>query len=325
MNFGIFCFYENYDGDYAKVLAAQSTLVQHAEELGFQEAWVAEHHFTDFGVSPSILLLLAHLSGVTKRIRLGTAALLLPFYDPIKLAEDIATLDHLSGGRLNLGVAQGGPFPLQNKHFKVPPESARTKMLEALELIVRLLGTDKVSHSGPHFQIEGVTTHPKPLQCPIPVFLASQNPAAVHHAADRGYGLLGGQGATTDKLKATLAHYRVINPSLPKPLTLLRTFFVAKTRKAALAVALPSIRRFRERMRSMLSDNGEPGESGVTVNMDRLLENALIGDVAECRDKIQRLRDELDLNSLVLKPAANDPAANRYSLSLFGDEVMPYV
>ncbi|CAI8842218.1 LLM class flavin-dependent oxidoreductase [Methylocaldum szegediense] len=324
MNFGLFCFYENYDGDYAKVLASQTALVQYAEGLGFQEAWVAEHHFTDFGVSPSVLLLLAHLAGVTKRIRLGTAALLLPFHDPIKAAEDIATLDHLSGGRLNLGVAHGGPFPLQNRHFKVPPETARTKMLEALELIVRLLGTDKVSHSGTHFQIEGVTTHPKPLQRPIPVFLASQNPEVVHHAANRGYGLLGGQGATIDKLKPTLAHYPGINPSSPKPLTLLRTFYVAKTRAAALAVALPSIRRFRERMRTMLADNGEP--SGlVTIEVDRLLENALIGDVAECRDKIQKLREELDLNSLVLKPAANDPAANRYSLSLFGEEVMPYV
>lgn len=81
--------------------------VQHAERLGFDEAWVTEHHFNRFSVSASISPLLAHLAGVTSTIRLGSAAVLLPMHDIRRVAEDAATVDALSDGRLMLGVARG--------------------------------------------------------------------------------------------------------------------------------------------------------------------------------------------------------------------------
>ncbi|CAL1238817.1 LLM class flavin-dependent oxidoreductase [Candidatus Methylocalor cossyra] len=325
MNLGIFCFYENYAGDYRKTLADQLRLVQHAEHLGFQEAWVAEHHFNDFGVSPSILLLLTHLAAHTSRIRLGTAALLLPFHDPIKVAEDIATLDQLSAGRLLLGVGRGGPFPLQNQHFRTPAAISRDKLLEALELVTRLLYEDQVSHAGTHFQCDGVTIHPKPLQRPIPVHLATQDDAGVAYAARHGLKLLGAQPWTLPQLQAVLARYRAVDGSCPASLTLLRTFFVAKTREAARDQALPALQRFSERLRRIIDTGGASWASGVKPDVEALLDNALIGDVAECRDKLQRFHAELDLAGLVLKPAALDLEANLQSLTLFNDEVRPYV
>ena len=92
MKTGIFCNYENHHQDARRAIKEQVALVKHAESLGFEEAWVTEHHFNEFSLSPSILLLMAHLAGVTSSIHLGSAAVLLAFHDPIIVAEEIATL-----------------------------------------------------------------------------------------------------------------------------------------------------------------------------------------------------------------------------------------
>ena len=122
MRIGVFCTYENPVRDYKACFDAQTRLVRRAEEVGFEEAWVAEHHFDDDAVSPSILTLLSYLAGVTSRVRLGSAAVLLAFRNPIQVAEDVATIDVLSNGRFDFGVAKGGPFPAQNKHFHAAKE-----------------------------------------------------------------------------------------------------------------------------------------------------------------------------------------------------------
>src|ERR1700679_915218 len=95
---GLFCGYSNPNLDYADCFAQQTRLIQEAEALGFDEAWIGERHFNNDGVCPSIMVLLGHLAGITTKIRLGTAMLLLAFRDPVHAAEEIATVDHLSGG-----------------------------------------------------------------------------------------------------------------------------------------------------------------------------------------------------------------------------------
>lgn len=94
MKTGIFCNYENHHQNVSLAIEEQSQLIQHAESLGFDTAWITEHHFNDFSTSASILMLIAHLSAITSTIKLGTAALLLPFHQPLRVAEDIATLNH---------------------------------------------------------------------------------------------------------------------------------------------------------------------------------------------------------------------------------------
>lgn len=116
MRTGLFCTYENPHHDYRSAYAEQTKLVQLVETLGFDEAWVAEHHFNPNASSPSCLAVLAYLAAKTTRLRLGSAAVLLPFRNPIQVAEDVATVDILSEGRFDFGIAKGGPFPIQNKH-----------------------------------------------------------------------------------------------------------------------------------------------------------------------------------------------------------------
>ncbi len=145
MRLGLFCTYENPRQDYASAYAEQTTLVQRVEDLGFEEAWIAEHHFNPQAASPSCLAILAYLAGRTTRIRLGTAAVLLPLHHPVSVAEDAATVDVLSGGRLELGVARGGPFPLHEMHFGVAQAESRGRMLEALDLVAALLADESVT------------------------------------------------------------------------------------------------------------------------------------------------------------------------------------
>jgi len=160
MRIGLFCTYENPAADQRAAYAAQTRLVEHAEALGFDEAWIAEHHFNPDALSPSCLPIMAFLAAKTRRMRLGSAAVLLPCHSPLKVAEDLATLDLLSDGRLDFGVGKGGPFPMQNKHFGLAPEEARGKLAEGLDLVTRLLYEGNVSFNGRYYQADGINLQP---------------------------------------------------------------------------------------------------------------------------------------------------------------------
>lgn len=330
MKTGLFCTYENHYQDAYRAITEQTTLVKHAEALGFEEAWITEHHFSDFHVSPSITTLMAYLAGVTSHIQLGSAAILLAFHNPVTVAEDIATLDHLCNGRLLVGVAKGGPFPEQNKHFGTAIAESRTKMLEALELVEKLLyGTD-VSFAGTHYHCNHLTIHPRPLQHPIPVYLATSDQEAIELAAIHSFGLMGGPPFSLDRLKANVTQYRAINSSGSDKFVLTRFFFVGRTDEEAIQAALPFIRSFVARMTknvASLSHDGNTQHFKPSVTQQTcfdetyLLENSIIGSVATCRDRIKRFQDELNLGTLALKPCSLDLQQNLTSLTCYAEQI----
>jgi alkanesulfonate monooxygenase SsuD/methylene tetrahydromethanopterin reductase-like flavin-dependent oxidoreductase (luciferase family) len=334
MRTGIFCTYENHHQDARRAINEQVTLVQHAQSLGFEEAWVTEHHFNDFNVSPSILVLMAHLAGITSNIRLGSAAVLLGFHNPIEIAEDIATLDNLCNGRLAFGIAKGGPFPEQNKHFATLANESRAKMLEAMALIGKLLYENEVSFYGKYYQCERVSIYPKPMQQPIPVYVASSNDDGIKFAAEHSFSLMGGPPFSLSRLKMAVDKYRALNSSGSENLMLARFFFAAKTYSEAVSEALPFIRKFSMRMKSFsmrTKNNGNGQDYKLSDNQqnnfdeDYLLETSIIGDVATCRDKIKRFQDELALGTLALKPASLNLQKNLESLTLYNQEVQGFV
>jgi alkanesulfonate monooxygenase SsuD/methylene tetrahydromethanopterin reductase-like flavin-dependent oxidoreductase (luciferase family) len=349
MKTGIFCNYENFHQDACRAISEQVQLVQFAEYLGFEEAWVTEHHFNQNSVSPSILVLMAHLAGVTSTIQLGSAALLLAFHNPITIAEEIATVDNLCKGRLSLGVAKGGLFPEQNKHFATAMSDARTKTLEAMTLIRKLLYEENVTFSGKYYDCDAVTIYPKPLQNTIPVYLATSDNDAIEYAAERSYGLMGGPPFSLEILKKNIAHYRSFNSSGSENLMLARFFFVAESYNEAVSEALPFLHKFSLRMKSLATQmQNEQMQNGQMLNdqllnektskhlqvsnngqscfdEDYLIENSIIGDVETCRKKIKKFQDELNIGTLVLKPASFDFQKNLQSLKLYTQEVRPYL
>jgi alkanesulfonate monooxygenase SsuD/methylene tetrahydromethanopterin reductase-like flavin-dependent oxidoreductase (luciferase family) len=334
MKTGIFCTYENYHHDAHCAIAEQVALVKHAESLGFEEAWVTEHHFDQFHVSPSILPLLAYLAGVTTTIQLGSAAVLLAFHNPIQVAEDIATIDHLCNGRFSFGIAKGGPFPEQNKHFATPMLESRAKTLEAMALIWKLLYESEVSFQGQFYECDRVTVYPKPVQQPIPVFIASGDEDAIAFAAAHSFGLMGGAPFSLQKLKTTLANYRQLNASGSENLVLSRFFFVARTDEEAVSEALPFIDKFSTRMQAFATRIQSSGNTqnftqlsrqSNPFNPDFLIANSIIGSVQTCRDKVKQLQDELNLGTIALKPVAFNVLKNQESLTRYNQEVRSYV
>ena len=334
MKTGIFCNYENHHRDVRQAIAEQVTLVKHAEYLGFEEAWISEHHFDDFHLSSSIVAMIAHLAGITSKIHLGTAAVLLAFHNPITVAESIATLDQLCDGRFAFGIAKGGPFPEQNKHFATSMSESRPQTLEAMALIWKLLYEDAVSFQGKYYQCDRVTIYPKPLQNQIPVYVASGDDQAIAFAAKHSFGLMGGPPFSLNKLIATVAKYRALNSSGSEKLMLSRFFFVAKTYEEAVNEALPFISTFSKRMTNFAAKIQKAGNAQNFTQLrdqencfdqDFLIENSIIGDVQTCRDKIKKFQNNLNLGTLALKPSSFSLRKNLESLTLYNEEVRNYL
>jgi alkanesulfonate monooxygenase SsuD/methylene tetrahydromethanopterin reductase-like flavin-dependent oxidoreductase (luciferase family) len=322
MRFGVFCTYENPQQDYARCFETQTRLVRHAESLGFEEAWVAEHHFDSDAVCPSILTLIAYLAGVTTRIRLGSAAVLLAFRNPIQVAEDVATIDNLSRGRFDFGVARGGPFEMQNRHFNAGKDSTREMTLEALGLVNRLLYEDKVTFTGAHYEANGVSLAPRPLQRPIPTYLATTTPGAIRYAARNGYGVMAGPPFPIEQIRETLRIYReAAGPDGDPRFTMARFYFAAPRREQALAEAIPFFARFAERMRGNFARaDGAPPPS---LTEEGLLQRSLVGDFDEVASKIAAYREETGFRTILLKPISRDPEKNLRALEDFARHIRP--
>jgi alkanesulfonate monooxygenase SsuD/methylene tetrahydromethanopterin reductase-like flavin-dependent oxidoreductase (luciferase family) len=292
-----------------------------AEEVGFEEAWVAEHHFNPDAASPSVLALLVYLAGVTTRVRIGSAAVLLPFRNPIQVAEDVATIDLLSDGRFDFGVAKGGPFEEQNRHFQAGKEHARDMTIESLELVNRLLYEERVCFSGAHYRVADVTLTPKPLQNPIPTWFATSTPEAIDYAARKGFGVMAGSPFPLQRVAEIVDAYRRAAPGADPRLALARFYYAAPTREEAVDEALPFIRRFAERMRGIFLAQG----SGPAAQFDpfALLERSLIGSYDEVAEKVLAIDARVKIGSLLLKPTTANEAKALRSLDDFAFIIRP--
>jgi alkanesulfonate monooxygenase SsuD/methylene tetrahydromethanopterin reductase-like flavin-dependent oxidoreductase (luciferase family) len=164
-----------------------------ADELGYDAIYITEHHFTDDDWAPSPLMLLSAIAMRTRRIRLGTFVGLLPFYHPVRLAEDGAVLDILSGGRYEFGFGLGyRPEEFMGYGMEMKQRSRRAD--EMLEIIRRLWEGDTVTYKGKYFQCEKAKLTPRPVQQPRPpIYIGGFAPNAVRRAARMGDGLLSGE------------------------------------------------------------------------------------------------------------------------------------
>ncbi|MCE2403938.1 MAG: LLM class flavin-dependent oxidoreductase [Dehalococcoidia bacterium] len=147
------------------------------DDLGFDNAWFAELHFNArFSITPSPLMLAAAAAETTRRIRLGVAVNLLPLHNPIRLAEDIATLDVLSGGRAEFGIGRGA-MPSHFEGFDVPIGESRDRFVEALDFIVRAWTEERMGYQGRFFRARELTLAPRPVQSPHPPVRIASNSA----------------------------------------------------------------------------------------------------------------------------------------------------
>jgi alkanesulfonate monooxygenase SsuD/methylene tetrahydromethanopterin reductase-like flavin-dependent oxidoreductase (luciferase family) len=166
--------------------------VVEAEKLGFSSVFLVEHHFTGFGQVSASLNLLSYLAARTERIRLGTAVVVLPWHNPVLVAEQASTLDLLSNGRLDFGVGKGYR-PYEFSGFCVPQDEATERFDEAME-VIRLAwgsGGERFSFAGKWFSYDNIVVEPSPIQHPHPPFwLGAGSADSIRRAAREGYNLL---------------------------------------------------------------------------------------------------------------------------------------
>ena len=163
-------------------------LVNLAEASGFDAAWVSEHHFSADGYLPSLLPMLAAFAAVTEKIELGTGVMLAPFHDPIRLAEDFAVVDQLSGGRTIAGFGIGWRDE-EFRAFDIDTKERVRRMVEIIEILRLAWHEDRFDYKGKHFQLSSVAVTPKPARVP-PILVGGFVDEAIRRAGRIGDGYI---------------------------------------------------------------------------------------------------------------------------------------
>ena len=270
-----------------------------AEELGFYSSFLVEHHFTGWNQVSATLMLLSCLAMRTTRLRVGSAVIVLPWHNPVLLAEEAATLDLLSDGRLDFGVGKGYRDS-EFTGFQVPPEEAEARFEEALEVITRSwLERSRFSHRGRFWRFEDIVVEPPPVQRPHPPFwMAAQSSASIHQAAERGFNLMLDQYASPAEIGERIALYRAERAACGRPfdpmgVAVARQLYVARDRVDADA-ALARLAKYTQRTVSVSRSPGREGGSHVLAYANKkgaTEEHALCGTPEEICSKLAALSD----------------------------------
>lgn len=325
-----------------QVLERAITVAEAAETLGFETIWLAEHHFTEYGMLPSIPVLGAAIAQRTSTIRIGSAIAVLPFHDPRRVAEDYAMLDVLSNGRLELGVGRGYQ-PLEFKAFDVEMSESRDRFNESLEIVEMLWTGDKVSFHGKFYSFDDLRLRPAPVQSVAPIWVAAVSPPTVEWAAKEGRRVLTGPQITPLHIvKETNDTYRRLleehghdttNLVLPQA----RNIYCATSAERAYNDPMESMIWFKKLNATRISSSGVTDASYdfykraqanlLSTDYDDLLSTGalLSGTPEKLISAIRELEDTTGMNYLIVNAefAAMSTEKVLESLSLFASEVMP--
>jgi alkanesulfonate monooxygenase SsuD/methylene tetrahydromethanopterin reductase-like flavin-dependent oxidoreductase (luciferase family) len=343
MDFGLLLAFRNpkqWARPFADLYQAHIDQAVFAEELGYDHLWTTEHHFAEDAWSPGLLPILSAIAVRTSRIRLGTFIIILPLHHPVRVAEDAATVDILSNGRLDLGVGQGY-WLSEFASFGIPRSQRASRVEEGLEIIQRCFTQDSFSFDGKYYHLREVALAPKPLQQPHPpLWVAAMAEKSVTRAARLGYHLAGSGGADLQRIyDAALQHYGRTPEEYH--IAQLRAVYIAETREQAWDDAEPHLyymmnsydRRFKEAAdlpwsEAVFSTSSvpPPGQLRHTPGITFFQAPLIVGTPDDAIEEIERYRQETRVTHLVMwmQLAGLEPQKARRSMELFAKEVMPH-
>jgi alkanesulfonate monooxygenase SsuD/methylene tetrahydromethanopterin reductase-like flavin-dependent oxidoreductase (luciferase family) len=313
--------------------------VQLADDLGYDHVWITEHHFVDDGYMPSPLVLSAAIATVTQRIRIGQDVMLLPFLNPVRLAEDLAVLDNLSNGRMMLGAGMGY-VPSEFAGMGIDRAERAVRMNETLEILRRAWNEDAFDFHGRVFHLDNVRVRPRPVQPGGPVlWVAAMGEGGARRAARFGANLLpqGDRAATVDPW-AGAVRAAGGDPGEQR-VGIVRHFVVDDDPAAAYAEPGASLSKVaagapapheslevyagwfaelpkRDRMITQLLEGDAAG---------RLLpQNAFVGTAGDCIAEIERMHTDYGITDVILSGSANGPSTEAVDANLrrFAGRVM---
>lgn len=314
------------DRDMSNIREELSTQAKIADEGGIDLITVGEHHATDdnYMLNEPVL---TYLGSHSESASVGPNVCLLPYHNPVRIAEYGATMDHLTGGRFTLGVAQGYR-PKEFEVFEVTRENAVGRLVEGVEIIKRLWTEDSVDYDGEYFQLENVSINPKPVQDPRPrILMGASNESSIRRAARIADGWVGVH-APFEVLAAQIDDYRDEREKegLDEGYVRVgRELYVAESEEKALDVVQePMMRKY-----SSYSDWGQDDVFEADTFNDQweeLSENRfIVGDPEQVVDEIERYRNELKLDGFGTRMQFKGMEFEQVesSLELYCEEVIP--
>jgi alkanesulfonate monooxygenase SsuD/methylene tetrahydromethanopterin reductase-like flavin-dependent oxidoreductase (luciferase family) len=300
--------------------------VVEAESLGFESWFVVEHHFTGFGQVSATLNFLTWIGAKTKTMRLGTAVMVLPWHDPVLLAEQAATVDLLSGGRLDFGVGKGYRHN-EFEGFRIPMEEAQARFDESVDIMTKsFVSNERFDFRGKFWSYDNIVVEPPTIQRPHPPFWqGAGHPDSIRRVAARGHNLLLDQFASIDE---TVRRFNIYKEAMiangfgfsPHQVGVARAFLVADTQKEK-DEAIERRMAAQKRMHGISQRPDQNNTASIMAFSDTREANeeaTLFGRPEEIIAKIQRLRDQ-GVEYLLL----NGGGTSRTNLRRFAREVMP--
>ncbi|MGE3536404.1 MAG: LLM class flavin-dependent oxidoreductase [Candidatus Tectimicrobiota bacterium] len=320
--------------------------IEHGDQLGFDTAWLAELHFyPEFSVMSAPLMVAAAAAQRTRQIRFGMAVSLLPLSDPIRTAEEAATVDILSDGRLVFGVGRG-TNPLHYGGFNIPMHESRERFREALDVVRQAWTAEKVNYQGKYYQVKDIAVYPKPLQKPHPpIRIATNSSDTFPLAGQLGYPMFSSLVVVPlPRFRQDIAiywqHFEAAgHQRTGNEVALLFPLYVAASEAEARQVPRASIMHYFEVLsrRTVAGDadldaatrerNKEMQARLQRLTFEDVRENvAIIGTPDQCIERIHWLRDEFQLSELIcwFNPGGLMPQETvLQSMSRFATQVMP--
>jgi alkanesulfonate monooxygenase SsuD/methylene tetrahydromethanopterin reductase-like flavin-dependent oxidoreductase (luciferase family) len=293
------------------------------ERTGYDAVWLAEHHFTGYSVCPSVHVMATHVAARTQRLRIGTAVTLAAFYHPLRIAEEVALLDVLSGGRVNWGAGRGFDAT-EFATFGVEPAKSAERFREAVEVVLAAWRSERLHFSGKYHRFDGVEVLPKPLQQPHPpAWVAATSADAIAWAASRGHSILMDPHSTHAEIGRKREAYRAALEQhgftiAGRTLPMARLVAIAPTDAEAAAVALRGAEWTTGSYVKAKTMNAFRGDGAQLDPVEHYLNGVIIhGSPPRVVDELQRLQSEMFLDYLMLAPLSER------TFQLFTDEVLP--
>ncbi len=338
MRFGLFSLFSqpNLNVPQAEVYRRGFELVERADHAGFDCLWVAEHHFSNFGLASAPLTIAMETARRTTHARVGVAVLVLPFYHPLHLAEEIAMVDVMTDGRLNIGIGRG----YQQYEFDrvgVPMDQARERFEEVHEVLIRAWTEPEFEHRGRHFAFPPTSVLPRTVQRPHPpIWVAGASSETIDFAAAHGYNLftVAGMGPLAavergrDLYRASLTQHGRAPDSAT--VAAQRTIFVTDSPREAEATVEHALYQYRlsrrYRTNTVQVDTGfarpVPFEDEPTLSEAR--EQLIWGSPDECAEQIEEHRRlGVTYMNLMFHVGGLTHEQSLRSFDLFAERVMP--
>jgi alkanesulfonate monooxygenase SsuD/methylene tetrahydromethanopterin reductase-like flavin-dependent oxidoreductase (luciferase family) len=319
----------------------------HGEALGFESVWPVEQHFNaGLSIMPAPLLPLAAIAERTQRLRLGVAIVLLPLSHPLRVAEELATLDVMSNGRVEFGVGRGA-IPNHFRGFGVAQAESRDRLFEGLAIIRQAWTQDRVSFAGRFYQIDNIAVVPKPVQQPHPVIRVAANSEDTFELMGRaGYPIFAASQVNSfSRLRRFLPAYRASRKAAGHPdnggddLSLLAPLYVGLSRDEIRRDTEPGIRHLLETVASLYTSGTPKSEAGARHLMqlaqkareatyEQACDSMALFETPEaCVERLQGLSEEFGMGRLIcwFNPGGTIPHVQvMRSMRLFAERVLPH-